>query len=73
MTSACCANSDTSANKQSGWRRLTTAGANPTLEPRACERHLNEIYRKLGNLDRPRFGRHVLAVVVDCCISELAP
>ena len=24
-------------------------------------------------LDRPRFGRHVLAVVVDCCISELAP
>ena len=24
-------------------------------------------------VDRPRFGRHVLAVVVDCCISELAP
>jgi hypothetical protein len=30
MTSACCANSGTSANKRSGWRRLTTAGATQT-------------------------------------------
>jgi hypothetical protein len=26
-----------------------------------------------GAMDRPRFGRHVLAVVVDVCISELVP
>jgi hypothetical protein len=33
-----------------------------------CQNH-----PRSGEVDRPRFGRHVLAVVVDCCISELAP